>query len=98
MGDLEDFFTLANHYASNTPQSFRKVNETFCFFFSSFLLKFFFSKKKEFYSCLFNESDRSFSAKAYSIYQALCLPVSVQELLQANQLGGVNKTSEDFML
>ncbi|CAM4866542.1 unnamed protein product [Rotaria socialis] len=66
MDDLDDFCSLANHYASNTPQSFRK----------------------EFYSCLFSETDRSFSQKAYSIYQALCLPVSVQELLQANQLGG----------
>ncbi|CAF3881411.1 unnamed protein product [Rotaria sp. Silwood2] len=64
--DLDDFCSLANHYASNTPQSFRK----------------------EFYSCLFSETDRSFSQKAYSIYQALCLPVFVQELLQANQLGG----------
>ncbi|CAF0727300.1 unnamed protein product [Rotaria sordida] len=64
--DLDDFCSLANHYASNTPQSFRK----------------------EFYTCLFSETDRSFSQKAYSIYQALCLPVSVQELLQANQLGG----------
>jgi len=45
---------------------------------------------KEFYSCLFNEIDRSISQKACSIYQALCLPVSVQELLQANQLGGVD--------
>ena len=69
--DLEDFCSLANHYASNTPQSFRK----------------------EFYSCLFSETDRSFSQKAYSIYQALCLPVSVQELLQANQLGGVRTIS-----
>ncbi|CAF4231250.1 unnamed protein product, partial [Adineta steineri] len=64
--DLDDFCSLAIHYASNTPQSFRK----------------------EFYSCLFNETDRTFSQKAYSIYQALCLPISVQELLQANQLGG----------
>ncbi len=45
---------------------------------------------KEFYSCLFSETDRAFSQKAYSIYQALCLPVSVRELLQANQLGGVD--------
>ncbi|UJR33379.1 hypothetical protein I4U23_020827 [Adineta vaga] len=64
--DLDDFCSLANLYATNTPQSFRK----------------------EFYSCLFNEIDRSFSQTAYSIYQALCLPVSVKELLQANQLGG----------
>jgi hypothetical protein len=45
---------------------------------------------EEFYSCLFNETEQSVSQKACSIYQALCLPVSVQELLQANQLGGVN--------
>ncbi|CAF1159072.1 unnamed protein product [Adineta steineri] len=64
--DLEDFCSLANHYASTTPQSFRK----------------------EFYSCLFDEIDQSISQKACSIYQALCLPVSVKELLQANQLGG----------
>jgi hypothetical protein len=25
IGDLEDFCSLANHYASTTPQSFRKV-------------------------------------------------------------------------
>ncbi|CAF1642591.1 unnamed protein product [Adineta ricciae] len=66
VADLEDFCSLANHYASNTPQSFRK----------------------EFYSCLFSETDSNVSQKACSIYQALCLPVSVQELLQANQLGG----------
>ncbi|CAF4042349.1 unnamed protein product [Rotaria magnacalcarata] len=64
--DLEDFCSLANHYASNTPQSFRK----------------------EFCSCLFDEADRTTSQKAYSVQQALCLPVSAKELLQANQLGG----------
>ncbi|CAF4002774.1 unnamed protein product, partial [Rotaria sp. Silwood2] len=64
--DLEDFCSLANHYASNTPQSFRK----------------------EFYSCLFDETDCSVAQKASSIYQTLCLPVSAKELLQANQLGG----------
>lgn len=31
----------------------------------------------------------SLEEKACSIYQALCLPVSVGELLQANQLGTV---------
>ncbi|CAF1012052.1 unnamed protein product, partial [Didymodactylos carnosus] len=74
--DLEDFCSLANHYASNTPQSFRK----------------------EFYSCLFSESDRTFSQKACSIYQALCLPVSVQELLQANQLGGTTAGVRYFIV
>lgn len=32
----------------------------------------------------------SLEKKACSIYQALCLPVSVSELLQANQLGTVS--------
>jgi hypothetical protein len=32
----------------------------------------------------------SLEKKAGSIYQALCLPVSVSELLQANQLGTVS--------
>ena len=32
----------------------------------------------------------SLEEKAGSIYQALCLPVSVSELLQANQLGTVS--------
>jgi hypothetical protein len=50
----------------------------------------FFLFSKEFYGCLFNKTDLSISQKACSIYQALCLPVSVQELLQANQLGGVH--------
>ena len=35
----------------------------------------------------------SLEEKASSIYQALCLPVSVKELIQANQLGTV---SSDF--
>ena len=62
------------------------------FIYFEFILIFVFLLK-EFYSCLFSETDRSFSQKAYSIYQALCLPVSVQELLQANQLGGVDFSS-----
>jgi len=86
MDDLDDFCSLANHYASNTPQSFRKVWNRQLVYFEFMLFVFF---VKEFYSCLFSETDGSFSQKAYSIYQALCLPVSVQELLQANQLGGV---------
>jgi hypothetical protein len=53
---------------------------------------------KEFYSCLFNEIDQAISQKACSIYQALCLSVSVQELLQANQLGGVNFYSLFFYI
>jgi hypothetical protein len=79
---------LATHYASNTPQSFRKVQKKslISYEFHSFF-------KQEFYSCLFSETDRAFSQKAYSIYQALCLPVSVRELLQANQLGGVKSNS-----
>ena len=41
--------------------------------------------KKEYKKPLFD--GESLEKKASSIYQALCLPVSVDELLQANQLG-----------
>ena len=81
IADLEDFCSLGIHYASNTPQSFRKLKNEYI----DLLVKFIFNFK-EFDSCLFSEIDRSFSQKAYSIYQALCLPISVRELLQANQL------------
>ena len=89
VADLDDFCSLANHYATNTPQSFRKVRRL-----RLKKILFSLSRFQEFYSCLFNEIDRSFSQTAYSIYQALCLPVSVKELLQANQLGGVKTMSE----
>jgi hypothetical protein len=61
--DLNDFNSLCQHYATKTPQSFRK----------------------EYKKSLFD--GESLERKASSIYQALCLPVSVDELLQANQLG-----------
>lgn len=42
----------------------------------------------------------SLESKASSIYQALCLPVSVTEILQANQLGTVrlDNLSKVFLL
>lgn len=61
--DLQDFYTLCQHFATKTPQSF----------------------KKEYKRPLFD--GLSLEKKACKIYQALCLPVSVDELLQANQLG-----------
>lgn len=61
--DLQDFYTLCQHFATKTPQSFRK------------------EYKKPLFDGL------SLEKKACKIYQALCLPVSVDELLQANQLG-----------
>lgn len=61
--DLNDFNSLCQHFATKTPQSFRK----------------------EYKKSLFD--GESLERKASSIYQALCLPVSVDELLQANQLG-----------
>lgn len=61
--DLQDFYTLCQHFATKTPQSFRK----------------------EYKKPLFD--GYSLEKNAFKIYQALCLPVSVDELLQANQLG-----------
>jgi len=61
--DLQDFYSLCQHFAAKTPQSFRK------------------GYKKPLFEGI------SLEKKACKIYQALCLPVSVDELLQANQLG-----------
>ncbi|XP_032227094.2 TBC1 domain family member 23 isoform X2 [Nematostella vectensis] len=57
--DIEDFCSLAQYYASRTPQSFRK----------------------DYYSQLFGIKTISTN----SISQALCLPVSISELLDSNQ-------------
>ncbi|XP_031554883.1 TBC1 domain family member 23-like isoform X2 [Actinia tenebrosa] len=57
--DIEDFCSLAQYYATRTPQSFRK----------------------DYYSQLFGVK----TINSNSISQALCLPVSVSELLGANQ-------------
>ncbi|KAM9320880.1 TBC1 domain family member 23 [Gastrophryne carolinensis] len=63
VGDIEDLFSLAQHYHSKTPASFRKENHSL---FGSSLI------------ALKDDTDLS---------QALCLAVSVSEILQANQLG-----------
>ncbi|XP_069800845.1 TBC1 domain family member 23 isoform X2 [Dendropsophus ebraccatus] len=61
VGDIEDLFSLAHHYYSKTPASFRKDNQNL---FGSSLI------------ALKDDSDLS---------QALCLAISVSEILQANQ-------------
>ncbi|RMX51497.1 hypothetical protein pdam_00014843 [Pocillopora damicornis] len=57
--DIEDFCSLAQYYASRTPQSFRK----------------------EYYNQLFGIK----TINSNSVSQALCLPVSVSELVEVNQ-------------
>lgn len=61
IGDIEDLFSLAQHYYNKTPVSFRKDNQNL---FGSSLI------------ALKDDTDLS---------QALCLAVSVPEILQANQ-------------
>ncbi|KAG8590713.1 hypothetical protein GDO81_006861 [Engystomops pustulosus] len=61
VADIEDLFSLAHHYYSKTPASFRKDNQNL---FGSSLI------------ALKDDSDLS---------QALCLAISVSEILQANQ-------------
>ncbi|XP_064618289.1 TBC1 domain family member 23-like [Liolophura sinensis] len=63
--DIEDFCSLAQYYASKTPQSFRR----------------------EYQVPLFGMSLSACREEAVPVSQALCLPVSVAELVQANQLG-----------
>ncbi|XP_041372559.1 TBC1 domain family member 23-like [Gigantopelta aegis] len=64
--DIEDFCTLAQYYASKTPQSFRRDFQT-----------------PLFGTSVVSQNDSS----EEQVSQALCLPVSVGELMQANQLG-----------
>ncbi|XP_018423832.1 PREDICTED: TBC1 domain family member 23 isoform X3 [Nanorana parkeri] len=61
VGDMEDLFSLAQHYHNKTPVSFRKDNQSL---FGRSLI------------ALKDDTDLS---------QALCLAVSVSEILQANQ-------------
>nr|XP_006813860.1 PREDICTED: TBC1 domain family member 23-like [Saccoglossus kowalevskii] len=64
--DVEDFCTLAQYYASKTPQSFRRE-----------------------YQSIFGLSIANIrNDEAASLSQALCLPVSMSELLQTNQQSG----------
>lgn len=59
--DIEDFCSLAQYYASRTPQSFRK----------------------DYYNQLFGIK----TINSNSLSQALCLPVSISELVEVNQSG-----------
>ncbi|MED6260593.1 hypothetical protein ATANTOWER_023747 [Ataeniobius toweri] len=61
--DIEDLFSLAQHYQSKTPLSLRKMNQN-----------------------LFGSSLVALKEEETDLSQALCLPVSVPEILQANQL------------
>ncbi|XP_013415519.1 TBC1 domain family member 23 [Lingula anatina] len=67
--DIEDFCSLAQYYASKTPQSFRRDYQV------------------PLYGSSGMSSHRD-DQTDIQVSQALCLPVSVGELLQANQLGG----------
>ncbi|XP_068732816.1 TBC1 domain family member 23-like isoform X1 [Montipora capricornis] len=59
--DIEDLCSLAQYYASRTPQSFRK----------------------DYYNQLFGIK----TINSNSLSQALCLPVSISELVEVNQSG-----------
>ncbi|XP_074652451.1 TBC1 domain family member 23-like isoform X2 [Tubulanus polymorphus] len=61
--DIEDFCSLAQYYASRTPQSFRR----------------------DYQQPLFGHSIIGNKDESIQVSQALCLPVSVGELLSANQ-------------
>ncbi|XP_064651134.1 TBC1 domain family member 23-like [Lineus longissimus] len=61
--DIEDFCSLAQYYATKTPQSFRR----------------------DYQMPLFGQTLAAQKEDSAQVSQALCLPVSVSELLQANQ-------------
>ncbi|KAL3885206.1 hypothetical protein ACJMK2_025294 [Sinanodonta woodiana] len=77
--DIEDFCSLAQYYASKTPQSFRRDYEKPLFGSSMLPTK---------------EVD-DFDLQ---VAQALCLPVSVRELLQASHPGGGDQGVRYFIV
>lgn len=93
--DIEDLFSLAQYYQSKTPLSLRKV--------SWILIDYECCTQRLFiYKCLqlpplwqmnqnlFGSSLVALKEEDMDLSQALCLPVSVPEILQANQLQQVS--------
>ena len=76
--DVEDFFSLAHYYASRTPQSFRKVLSSLT---THYVILTSFSQ--DYHSLMFG-SGRSGTALASNVSHALCLPISLQEVLDSN--------------
>ena len=76
--DVEDFFSLAHYYACRTPQSFRKVytiTETHTHTVPPF--------PQDYHGLMFGSS-RSGTSLASNVSHALCLPISLQEVLDSN--------------
>lgn len=84
--DVHDFFSLAVLYSAQTPFSYKRVIN--CRKFLVVYLVFLF-KLQEYHQALFGEGsyeEESSSNNLIELSQALCLPVSVQELLVSCKL------------
>lgn len=78
--DVEDFFSLAHYYATRTPQSFRKVH---CSYLCASHMLSALSSQQDYHSLMFG-SGRSVASLASNVSHALCLPISLQEVLDSN--------------
>lgn len=67
--DIPDFLTISQHYASQTPNSYRRMFETALYGNDSFLT--------------LSNSSTSTSPVRRVAMQSLCLPVSAEELLNS---------------
>lgn len=96
--DIEDLFSLAQYYQSKTPLSLRKVgvrprlltvlhSAALFFFFTNFACP---PSLRQMNQNLFGSSLVALKEEDMDLSQAMCLPVSVPEILQANQLQQVS--------
>ena len=88
--DMDDFFSLAQYYASRTPQSFRKVWHTMHAVVSCTCTSLLCTHLQDYHSLLFG-SGRSLASLSTHVSHALCLPVSLSEVLEVNQMEGENE-------
>lgn len=80
--DVHDFFSLAVLYSAQTPISYKRVILSLSQPYQVDSYSFFLTQ--EYHECLFAEGD--FEGNLLELSQALCLPVSVQELLVSCKL------------
>lgn len=68
--DIDDLFSLAQYYASRTPQSFRK----------------------DYHSLMFGSGRGTTSTRsiATDVFHALCLPISIQEVVGSREAGDIH--------
>lgn len=104
--DIEDLFSLAQYYQSKTPLSLRKVSvrphlqtvlhsaALFLFFLQILCVS---PSLCQMNQNLFGSSLVALKEEDMDLSQAMCLPVSVPEILQANQLQQVSHAQTKYL-